>query len=79
MVLYATIARKGQGPLPFACLESGRVERGEGRKKRGVGKWKEGGGVVMVLVVVVVVDMYMGWVRKKLLMTLPALLHGVST
>ena len=36
MVLYATIARKGQGPLPFACLESGRVERGEGRKKRGL-------------------------------------------
>ena len=36
MVLYATIARKGQGPLPFACLESGRVERGEGRKKKGV-------------------------------------------
>ena len=27
-----------KGPLPFACLESGRAERGEGRKK------KEGGG-----------------------------------
>ena len=34
MVLYATIARKGQGSLPFVCLESGRVERGEGRKKK---------------------------------------------
>ena len=44
-----------------------------------VWKWKEGGGCGDGLVVVVVVDMYMGWVRKKLLMTLPTLLHGVST
>ena len=32
----------------------------------------------MVLVVVVVVDVYMGRVKKKLLITLPTLLHGVS-
>ena len=43
------------------------------------GNGRRGGDVVMVLVVVVVVDVYMGWVRKKLLMTLPTLLHGVST
>ena len=27
---------------------------------------------------VVVVDMHMGWVKKKLWITLPTLLHGVS-
>ena len=44
---------------------------------RGVCVEMEGGGgsVVMVLVV----DIYMGWVKKKPCMTLPALLHGVST
>jgi hypothetical protein len=45
----------------------------------------EGGGgdvVLVVVVVVVVVDVYrkpMGWVKKKLWITLPTLLHGVST
>jgi hypothetical protein len=37
----------------------------------------EGGGDG-VLVVVVVVDVYMGWVKKKLWITLPTLLYGVS-
>ena len=41
------------------------------------GNGRRGGDVV--LVVVVVVDVYMGWVKKKLLITLPTLLHGVST
>jgi hypothetical protein len=33
----------------------------------------------VVLVVVVVVDVYMGWVKKKLLITLLTLLHRIST
>ena len=45
---------------------------------RGVCVEMEGGGGCVALVVVVV-DVYMGWVKKKLWMTLPTLLHGVST
>ena len=41
------------------------------------GNGRRGGDVA--LVVVVVVDVYMEWVKKKLLITLPTLLHGVST
>ena len=41
------------------------------------GNGRRGGDVV--LVVVVVVDVYVGWVKTKLLITLPTLLHGVST
>jgi hypothetical protein len=43
------------------------------------GNGRRGGDVVMVLVVVVVVDVYMGRVKKNLWITLPTLLHGVST
>ena len=31
------------------------------------------------MVLVVVMDMYIGWVKKKLWMTLPTLLNGVCT
>ena len=40
------------------------------------GNGRRGGGVVLV---VAMVDVYMGWVKKKLWITLPTLLHGVST
>jgi hypothetical protein len=42
----------------------------------GLSEEMEGGGGDVVLVLVVVVDVYMGWVKKKLWITLPTFLHG---